>query len=167
VVRQTVGVRKAPRSDTTRDDGLASNSPRASDKRTAKQSVVGLRRSCLEKAHLLVAGLGVLCLTCSLRGRKNAHWRLRVLAPVPAGVEGGALQHEVGGFSAAVIVAQVGDLELTIDKLLPLLARLDDTTRNCRVPIWVHFWQTLATFIAAKVIVVALVFVRLQVELKG
>jgi hypothetical protein len=88
--------------------------------------------------HLLVLCLGMLCLACSARGWADTRRRLSVLAFVSAGVEGGALQHEVGGFSAAVVVAQVGDLELAVDQLVPLLARLHDATRNCCEPVRLH-----------------------------
>jgi hypothetical protein len=105
VVRQTVGVQKAPRSDTTRDKGLASDIPHARGKRTAKQSVVSLRRICLEKLHPPVAGLGVVCLTLTPRGRADTSRGSGVLVFVSAGVESGALQHEMGRLSAAVVVA--------------------------------------------------------------
>jgi hypothetical protein len=106
------------------------------------------------------------CHACGARRWANTRRRFGVLAPVPVGVEGGALQHEVGGFSAAVVVAQVGDLELAINKLLPLLTRSDDATRNCCVPVGLHLRQAFPAPSTVDPIMVALVFQRLQVELQ-
>jgi hypothetical protein len=109
----------------------------------------------------------MLCLACSARGWADTRRRLGILALVPAGIEGGTLEQEVTWFTATVVVTQMRHLKFTVNQLLPLPGCLDNAARNSRVPIWVHFWQTLATFLAVKVVVVALVFVRLQVELKG
>jgi hypothetical protein len=108
----------------------------------------------------------MLSLARSARGRANTRRRLSVLAPVTAGVESRALQHEVCRFPAAVVVAQVRDLELAINKLLPLLTRSDDATRNCCVPVDLHLWQAFPAPSTVDPIMVALVFQRLQVELQ-
>jgi hypothetical protein len=61
----------------------------------------------------------------------------------------------------------MGHLELTINKLIPLLTRPDNTTRNCCIPICLHLWQALSALAAVEPMVVALVLERLQVELQG
>jgi hypothetical protein len=48
-------------------------------------------------------------------------------------------------------------LELAINKLLPLLTRSDDATRNCCVPVGLHLGQALTAPLTVDSIVVALI----------
>jgi hypothetical protein len=72
----------------------------------------------------------------------------------------------VAWLPATVIVAQVRDLELAINKLLPLLTRLDNATRNRCIPVGLHLRQAFLAPSTVDPIMVALVFQRLQVELQ-